>query len=152
MSARSFDTHEVLEHGLACFYLGDAAFGLSIRLVREINPHLEITPAHKAPSYVRGLINLRGQIVTVIDLGERLGLGLRTIGPESRLVILKTNSELAALERCELESCEDKIGFLIDRIADVATPRETMGILDAKALLTRESATRESDAGALVLQ
>jgi len=113
---------EAVEHGLACFYLDDALFSVAIRMVREINPHLEITPARRAPSYVSGLVNLRGQIVTVIDLGERLGIGRREIGPDSRLMILKTNAELAALADCGLESCEDKVGLLIDRIADVVTP------------------------------
>ncbi|MCH7867470.1 MAG: purine-binding chemotaxis protein CheW [Myxococcales bacterium] len=113
---------EALEYGLASFYLGDDLFSVNIRLVREINPHLDITPARKAESFVSGLVNLRGQIVTVIDLGERLGLGRHQIGPESRLVILKTNSELAALDNCALASTDDKVGLLVDRISDVITP------------------------------
>ncbi len=113
---------EALEYGLASFFLGEALFSVNIRLVREINPHLDITPGRKVASYVNGLVNLRGQIVTVIDLAQRLGLGLCEIGPESRLVILKTNSELAALDDCALASTEDKVGLLVDRISDVVTP------------------------------
>lgn len=153
---------EALEYGLASFFLGDDLFSVNIRLVREINPHLDITPARKVASYVSGLVNLRGQIVTVIDLKERLGLGRCEIGPESRLVILKTNSELAALDNCSLASTEDKVGLLVDRISDVVTPdadqleppppnldgvgfayllgvckteMDTMGILDLRSLL-----------------
>ena len=120
-----FDTvcrDEALEYGLASFYLGEDLFSVNIRRVREINPHLDITPARKAESFVSGLVNLRGQIVTVIDLGERLGLGQHEIGPESRLVILKTNTELAALDNCALASTEDKVGLLVDRISDVIMP------------------------------
>ncbi len=113
---------EALEYGLASFYLGDDLFSVNIRLVREINPHLDITPARKAEGFVNGLVNLRGQIVTVIDLSERLGLGRCEIAAESRLVILKTNSELVALDGCSLESSEDKVGLLVDRISDVVTP------------------------------
>lgn len=113
---------EALEYGLASFFLGEDRFSVNIRLVREINPHLDITPARKTESFVKGLVNLRGQIVTVIDLGEKLGLGEREIGPESRLVILKTNAELAALDACPLSSTEDKVGLLVDRISDVVTP------------------------------
>lgn len=113
---------EALEYGLASFYLGEDLFSVNIRLVREINPHLDITPGRKVASYVSGLVNLRGQIVTVIDLKERLGLGQCEIGSESRLVILKTNAELAALDNCLLASTEDKVGLLVDRISDVVTP------------------------------
>ncbi len=113
---------EALEYGLTSFFLGDDLFSVNIRLVREINPHLDITPARKTESFVKGLVNLRGQIVTVIDLGEKLGLGACEIGPDSRLVILKTNAELSALEDCTLESSEDKVGLLVDRISDVVTP------------------------------
>ncbi|MCP5041458.1 MAG: purine-binding chemotaxis protein CheW [bacterium] len=113
---------EALEYGLASFYLGEDLFSVNIRLVREINPHLDITPARKTDSFVSGLVNLRGQIVTVIDLAERLGLGHCEIGPDSRLVILKTNAELAALDDCDLASTEDKVGLLVDRISDVVTP------------------------------
>ncbi len=113
---------EALEYGLTSFFLGEDLFSLNIRLVREINPHLDIAPARKTESFVKGLVNLRGQIVTVIDLGEKLGLGTCEIGPESRLVILKTNSELGALDDCSLSSSEDKVGLLVDRISDVVTP------------------------------
>lgn len=118
----SISKDEALEYGLASFYLGDDLYGVNIRLVREINPHLDITPTRKADSFVSGLVNLRGQIVTVIDLGKRIGLGQHVIGPDSRLVILKTNSELAALDNCALASTEDKVGLLVDRISDVVTP------------------------------
>ena len=115
-------SQESVDHGLACFYLDDDLFAINIRLVREINPHLDITPTRTAPPYVSGLINLRGQIVTVIDLGERLGIGKREIGPKSRLVILKTNAELGPLQDEGLATSDDKIGVLVDRIADVITP------------------------------
>ncbi len=113
---------EAVEHGLACFYLDGALFSVNIRLVREINPHIDITAARRGPSFVKGLVNLRGQIVTVIDLADRLGLGHRPIMDGSRLVILKTNSELAALDDCEFETCDDKVGLLVDKISDVVTP------------------------------
>ncbi len=125
MSTDSTFASEAVEHGLACFYLDGALFSVNIRLVREINPHIDITPARRGPSFVKGLVNLRGQIVTVIDLAERLGLGDRPIQEGSRLVILKTNSELGALDDCDFETCDDKVGLLVDRISDVVTPEAT---------------------------
>ncbi len=124
MKAGTALAEETVEHGLACFYLDDGIFSVNIRLVREINPHLGITPARNAPSFVRGLVNLRGQIVTVIDLGERIGIGSRTVSPESRLVILKTNGELDDLRNQGVETSNDKVGLLVDRIADVVTPSQ----------------------------
>ena len=51
----------------ASFYLGDNLFGIDVRLIREINRNIDITVVDSAPEFVRGLLNLRGQIVTVID-------------------------------------------------------------------------------------
>ena len=55
------------------FRLADELFGVDALQVQEILPYQEITLAPLAPEYVRGLINLRGQIVTVLDLRRRLG-------------------------------------------------------------------------------
>ena len=52
----SVSQDEALEYGLASFYLGEDLFSVNIRLVREINPHLDITPARKAESFVSGLV------------------------------------------------------------------------------------------------
>jgi purine-binding chemotaxis protein CheW len=86
------------------FRVEDHLLGLDVLRVREINRVLEITPVPRAPEYVRGLVNLRGQILTVFDLGVRLGLGPRQIGPETHNVILK----------------EGEVGLLVDAIGDVA--------------------------------
>jgi len=113
-----------MERQFATFYIGNARFGIDILMVREINRHLEITPAERAPDFVRGLLNLRGQVVTVIDLGVRLGLGPRVITPESRCLVLKTSSDLAVHQKAGLlndDTSNDVIGFLIDRVGDMVT-------------------------------
>jgi len=56
------------------FVLGDGAFGIPILKVREIIQLLDITPIPRMPDYVRGVINLRGKIVPVIDLRMKLAL------------------------------------------------------------------------------
>ncbi len=102
------------------FRLNDRLFGLDILVVREINRILDITPVPKAADHIRGLINLRGQIVTIIDLAVKLGLPRRDIGEESHNIILKTEAELVAarLGR-ELHTSADLVGFLVDAIGDV---------------------------------
>jgi len=62
---------------LAVFRVGHYMCGLLISSIQEINKNLLLTPVHEAPDYVRGIINLRGNIVTVIDLRRKLGLVLQ---------------------------------------------------------------------------
>ncbi len=105
------------------FRLGHHLFGLEVLLVREINQQMDITPVQHAPEHVRGLINLRGQIVTIFDLGIRLGLEERKISPHSHSIVLKTNDELNIVQkregRSDLTTNEDTIGLLVDEIGDV---------------------------------
>ncbi|WP_459915595.1 chemotaxis protein CheW [Desulfocicer niacini] len=56
------------------FYVGTALCGIDILTIQEVNKLMDITPVPLAQDYVAGIINLRGKIVTVIDLGKRLGL------------------------------------------------------------------------------
>jgi purine-binding chemotaxis protein CheW len=87
------------------FYLGDECFALDILAVREINRRVALTPVHGAPPSVRGLLNLRGQIATVIDPAVRLGQPPRELGASTRLIVLDSSDEL--------------VGLCVDRIADV---------------------------------
>ncbi|MFC1585860.1 chemotaxis protein CheW [Fibrobacterota bacterium] len=107
------------ERQFSSLYIGEALFGIDILLIREINKHLEITPVDQAPDFVRGLLNLRGQVITVLDLGIRLGMGALRISKASRCVILKTSSELSGVEGLDDNTCEDVVGLLVDRVGDV---------------------------------
>jgi len=112
---------ELVGQGVIGFFLESRLFGIPIRLVREINQHLDVTPVRMASPFVRGLINLRGQVVTVLDLGAKFSFGRRTIGEKSRLIILKTNAELAEL-RSYTRTCDECVALLVDRISDVLQP------------------------------
>ncbi|MGA2080324.1 MAG: chemotaxis protein CheW [Holophaga sp.] len=103
------------------FYLGDRRFGLPILSVREIIRSCEITPVPLAPPHVRGLINLRGQIVTILDLAVRLDIQDRPDARESHVVVLAGGeSALPARERStDQGGGEDMAGFLVDGIGDV---------------------------------
>ncbi|MFH1154672.1 MAG: chemotaxis protein CheW [Pseudomonadota bacterium] len=85
------------------FRIDDYLMGIDITKVREVNLLLDITPVQHAPDFVRGLINLRGQIVTVLDLGIKLGRTDREITQDSHNIILK----------------HDDVGILVDSIGDV---------------------------------
>ena len=90
---------------LATFYVGDALCGIDILNVQEINKHMEITKVPQSPDYVMGILNLRGQIVTIIDIGKKLGLSPTKLSNESRNIIVKSK--------------EEYIGLVVDSIADV---------------------------------
>lgn len=115
---------EISGEGLVSFKIDERLFAIPIGLAREINRHLELTRVHRAPSCIRGLVNLRGQIVTVMDLGERLGFGRREIKPDSRLVVLKENGALRARIPQGVGTDDSTIGLLVDQISDVLNPSE----------------------------
>jgi purine-binding chemotaxis protein CheW len=87
------------------FHVGDLLIGVDIHHVDEINRQVNITPVPQAPPQVRGVINLRGEVVTVVDLRNVLGMGDTEIGQYTRTVVVNSHDE--------------QIGLLVDRIADV---------------------------------
>lgn len=85
------------------FYLGDFLFGVPAEKVMEINKDLDLTPVPLAPSYILGIMNLRGQILTVMDLAKRINLKVET-KPRLNLIV---------------RADEDVVSFLIERIGDI---------------------------------
>ena len=65
---------EATEH-LATFFLAGEEYGVDVRLVQEIIRVSEITQVPRAPEFIKGVINLRGRIIPVVDLKRKLGLG-----------------------------------------------------------------------------
>ncbi|MCP3891451.1 MAG: purine-binding chemotaxis protein CheW [Desulfobulbaceae bacterium] len=92
---------------LATFYVGDALCGMDILKVQEINKLMQMTKVPQAPDYVLGILNLRGQIVTIIDLGRKLGLGETNISQDPRNIIVN--------------SAGGHVGLLVRRISDVVS-------------------------------
>lgn len=91
----------------ATFYVGDLLMGVDIRLVQEINRQLDVTAVPNAPSHVRGVINLRGEVSTVIDLRTILGLPEAEETRDTRNLIVHSQGEA--------------IGLWVDRISDILT-------------------------------
>ncbi len=82
---------------LTTFYVGDALCGMDILNVQEINKHLEMTRVPHSPESVLGILNLRGQIVTIIHLGKRLGLSSTELSNDSRNIIVNSQGEYIGL-------------------------------------------------------
>jgi purine-binding chemotaxis protein CheW len=70
---------------------------LPISFVREIVRVPEITPVPNAPEFIKGVINLRGRIIAVMDLCKRFGDATRTIDKKSRIVVVEMDERLVGL-------------------------------------------------------
>lgn len=86
----------VLER-MALLVVGGHRFGVAIDRIREIIPARPYTPLPGSGPHVCGLINLRGRIVTVVDLGARLGLPPASGNPDHSIVIVEHRGKLAGL-------------------------------------------------------
>ncbi len=92
---------------LVTFRLDDALIGVHIRQVEEINRHVDVTAVPHTPDYVSGVINLRGDVVTVVDLRAILGQPPIVLTKRTRTVIVRSQDE--------------RIGLLVDEIGEVVT-------------------------------
>lgn len=99
------DKHSVVE--LAIFNVGDIICALKSIEVQEIIKNQEITVVHHAPEYVKGVINLRGQIVTIISMHKKFNLDIPSGGKigEEQIVIVKMG--------------EESVGLLVDSVDDI---------------------------------
>jgi len=87
---------EATEH-LATFFLDREEYGVDVRMVQEIIRVTAITQVPRAPEFVRGVINLRGRIIPVVDLKRKLGLGRFEETRQSRIVVVKLRERLLGL-------------------------------------------------------
>jgi purine-binding chemotaxis protein CheW len=87
---------EATEH-LATFFLGREEYGVDVRLVQEIIRVTEVTQVPRAPEFIKGVINLRGRIIPVVDLKRKLGLGEVEVARQSRIVVVKVKERLIGL-------------------------------------------------------
>jgi purine-binding chemotaxis protein CheW len=92
---------------LISFAIGDDHYGVDIMAVREIKGWLEITHLPKQPDYMRGVLDLRGAIVPIIDLRCRFGQGMTEPTPLHIVIIV----EIAARQ----------VGLLADRVLDIVS-------------------------------
>ena len=83
---------------LLVFKLGDEEYGVDILQARGIE-HLDqgITRVPKAPAFVEGVINLRGEIVPIVDLRKRFGLVVKSIGFDSRVIVVEVENNLVGM-------------------------------------------------------
>ena len=91
------------------FTLGDEVFAVDIRTVREIIQHGAMTAVPLMPDFVRGVINLRGSVVPVIDLQARFGRTQARVGKKTCIVIIDASREAEKME----------LGLMVDAVSEV---------------------------------
>ncbi|THB73762.1 MAG: chemotaxis protein CheW [Gammaproteobacteria bacterium] len=87
------------------FNLDQEMYGINVMNVQEVLPCAEIAPVPGAPPFVLGIINLRGNVVTVIDTRMRFGLPTMEDMSKSRVVVIEANDQVA--------------GILVDSVSEV---------------------------------
>lgn len=93
------------------FHLAGETYGVNVMQVQEVLRHTEIAPVPGAPTYVLGIINLRGNVVTVIDTRHRFGLDPGEITDNTRIVIIEADKHV--------------VGILVDSVAEVVYLRQS---------------------------
>lgn len=96
----SNDTRELIS-----FRIDEQEFCLDIMAVREIRGWTAATPLPHSPSYVRGVINLRGAVLPILDLKARLGLGLAEPSARSVIIVVHIGNRL--------------VGLLVDAVSEI---------------------------------
>lgn len=97
----NFDTTEQL----STFFVGEMFMGINVMSVQEVITYQEATVVPLSSDEVAGLINLRGRIITAIDMRKLLGLGDRETNTEAKIVVVHDDSEV--------------VGIIVDDVGDV---------------------------------
>ena len=93
------------------FKLAGETYGINVMQVQEVLRYSEIAPVPGAPPYVLGIINLRGNVVTVIDTRHRFGLEPGEVTDNTRIVIIEADNHV--------------VGILVDSVAEVVYLRQS---------------------------
>jgi purine-binding chemotaxis protein CheW len=142
---------------LVIFNLAAESYAIETRYVHEIMPVKELTEVPLTPEFLRGVTNLRGEILPVFDLGRLLGLG-RTQREKAPLLIVMGEThpqfgfvadaveQVSTLESSTLTSCATSFGSADHKIVRGVTA-DALIILDGRALLTDDRLTIEQGNG-----
>ncbi|GAC1341607.1 MAG: chemotaxis protein CheW [Acetobacteraceae bacterium] len=116
--------HDALNHGpsqsssqsqsreLLSFRVGAQEFCIDIMVVREIRGWTPATPLPHAPGFIRGVVNLRGAVLPILDLAERIGLGRAEPTSQHVIIVAQVGTQL--------------VGLLVSAVCDILTATEEM--------------------------
>ncbi|WP_407356153.1 chemotaxis protein CheW [Methanolobus sp. WCC5] len=128
-------------HQLVIFNLGVEEFGVNIMQVQEIIRMPEITRIPRSPDYVKGVINLRGKIIVVMDLDKRFGMASKELTEESRIVVVDIGGTIVGLVVDSVSEVIRLQGSNIDKTPEIITQKinaeylKGVGKLDDRLLI-----------------
>ncbi|ADD68198.1 CheW protein [Denitrovibrio acetiphilus DSM 12809] len=85
--------------------LNDEKYGIDIMDIKEILRMLDITKVPKAPSFVEGIINIRGKVIPIVDLRKKMGIPANEFTNSSRIIVVNLNGK--------------QVGFIVDQVEEV---------------------------------
>tara|TARA_B100000678_G_scaffold283564_1_gene283858 strand:- start:498 stop:1022 length:525 start_codon:yes stop_codon:yes gene_type:complete len=146
-------THDDMDNAgemkIVTFELGDQVFGIDMRSLIEIREWAEPTPLPSVPSFILGVSNLRGTVIPIVGLAERLGWKPSVIHPRSCVLVVAISGKQA--------------GFLIDEVNDIVViqqsaiqPAPDVEIQEANVIsglvqVPDRTSENDKDAGSMVL-
>lgn len=116
MKKEAAPQEKVLTEQLVVFSLGEQYYGVSIFSVQEIIRIDHLTPVPRTPSFVQGIINLRGKIIPVIDLKKRFNCSREMAATgEERIIVIEAQGTV--------------MGMMVDQVTEViSVPRSQLGV------------------------
>ncbi|SDZ46626.1 purine-binding chemotaxis protein CheW [Jannaschia faecimaris] len=113
---------------LLTFKCGGQGYAVDIMSVREIRSWSEPTPLPHAPPFMRGMVNLRGSVLPVMDLAQRMGQARTPDDPRSVIIVIQQNNRVHGLL---VDAVSDIVHPSLDQLQDV--PRVTAGDQESMA-------------------
>jgi purine-binding chemotaxis protein CheW len=110
------DPQETLAGKYLTFALGAESYGVEIQVVREIIGLMDVTPVPRTPPYIRGVINLRGRIIPVVDLRCKFGLPPTKDTPETCIIVVDVPTGEGVIQ---MSVVVDTVSEVLDIPADV---------------------------------
>ena len=122
-------TTDIKEIQIACFRLGDDLYAADIMRIREIIRPQKLTSLPKSPSFVEGVLNLRGTVIPVIDLRKRFDFPVTDLGKNTRLLIVTVGKQLLGLEVDEVTE------VITIHVTDIKPPPQVVNGVSAEYLV-----------------
>lgn len=97
VSEEQADSEQVTCQEFLCFKVSDEIYGVDIMDIKELIKPREVTEVPRAPSFVSGIISLRGVIIPIIDMPERLGLARDTVTGRERVIVVRQGESFSGL-------------------------------------------------------
>lgn len=101
----------ITDEKLLTFSLGEEGYGVSILKVKEIIGMLDITPVPRTPDFIKGVINLRGKIIPVMDLRVKFGMEEKEYNERTCIIVVEV----------KLKGIERLLGVVVDMVSEVVT-------------------------------